>query len=286
MSDVSLRDQAVAELKLTTVGYKNSKWTVPPAGTHWANALALLAQIGNTPPPPSGVVVYYNNSGASAWPAIQAVGGNTLICGADDIPSMDALKASGGKAWATLGYWNDSAGAFSRTDQDVLAAAKQAVASYPGVITGWYVADEPSMSHSNAPALVAARGALLQSVLNVPTIIAMWDTSIFSNFKATCTAFAIDGYPNRDNWNMNDITSRATAADNMGIHYYGVLGAFTDGGVYQLPNPSQLTEMANTWKATKQLGQAVYLWGPGGGPTSGELQNHPELLAVLKAEYA
>lgn len=54
-TDAQLRDAAVAELKLTTVGYagKGKTWTTPPPGTHWANALALLEQIGAvTPPPP------------------------------------------------------------------------------------------------------------------------------------------------------------------------------------------------------------------------------------------
>ena len=199
---------------------------------------------------------------------------------------MDALRSSGGRAWATLGYWNEQAGAFSRSDADVLAAAKLAVANYPGVIVGWYVADEPSMAHSNAPALVHGRAQLLQSVLDVETIIAMWDTSIFSQFKGSVTAFAIDGYPNRDNFNLNDISHPASVADGLGIRYYGVLGAFTDGGVYKLPTAAQLTAMANAWKATKQVGQAVYCWGPGGGPSSGWLQNNPDLLAVLKAEYA
>lgn len=52
--------QAVAELKQTTVGYVNKSWKNPPAGTHWARALALL---GGTPPPPppSGDVVWVDN---------------------------------------------------------------------------------------------------------------------------------------------------------------------------------------------------------------------------------
>lgn len=56
--DAQIRDQAMAELALTTVGRINSKWKTPPAGTHWANAEALLAQIGAgppvPPPPPAG----------------------------------------------------------------------------------------------------------------------------------------------------------------------------------------------------------------------------------------
>ncbi|MGZ4393810.1 MAG: hypothetical protein ACXVZ2_00420, partial [Gaiellaceae bacterium] len=45
-----LRDQAVALLKKTTVGYQNTHWTTPPAGSYWAQGLAVLAKIGATPP--------------------------------------------------------------------------------------------------------------------------------------------------------------------------------------------------------------------------------------------
>jgi hypothetical protein len=54
MTDAELRDAAVAELELTTVGYINKNWKTPPAGTRWANALALLAEIGGVTPPPPG----------------------------------------------------------------------------------------------------------------------------------------------------------------------------------------------------------------------------------------
>ncbi len=48
--------QAVAELKQTTVGYVNSHWKTPPAGTHWANALALLQ--APAPPPANSDVTW------------------------------------------------------------------------------------------------------------------------------------------------------------------------------------------------------------------------------------
>lgn len=51
-TDADLRDQAVALLKKTTVGYQNTHWTTPPAGSYWAQGLAVLAKIGATPPPP------------------------------------------------------------------------------------------------------------------------------------------------------------------------------------------------------------------------------------------
>lgn len=239
------------------------------------------------PPPKKGVVAIYDNDwqtvdSAVDWPALSAIGMNTLICGADDTQALAELQKTGGKAWATVGHWNDDTGTFSVSDTAALQMAESAVKNYPGVIIGWYVADEPSKN----PSVVAARSTLLTSVLNVETIIAMWDTSIFSAFKASASAFALDGYPNRDSWNMNDITVQAAAADKLGIRYYGVLGAFTDGGVYKLPTPAELQEMINTWNATKQVGIAVYEWGPAGGDSSTWLQNQPTLLAVLKAEYA
>ena len=41
-----LATKAIAELKQTTVGYKNNKiWTIPPPGSHWANAMNYLKQI-------------------------------------------------------------------------------------------------------------------------------------------------------------------------------------------------------------------------------------------------
>lgn len=51
-TDADLVAQAVAELKQTTLGFKNKSWTNPPANTHWAKALAYLAQVSPTPTPP------------------------------------------------------------------------------------------------------------------------------------------------------------------------------------------------------------------------------------------
>jgi len=50
----SLRDQAVAELKQTSVGYTYFKSHSMPASSHWAKALALLAQINGPAPSPTG----------------------------------------------------------------------------------------------------------------------------------------------------------------------------------------------------------------------------------------
>lgn len=47
VTDTDLRDQAVAALKKTTVGYLNKRWKTPPAGSQWDAALTMLAQIGS-----------------------------------------------------------------------------------------------------------------------------------------------------------------------------------------------------------------------------------------------
>lgn len=57
-TDAELRDRAVAELKLTTAGWRKSNGQPnypsgePPLTTHWGKAMALLAQIDVAPPPP------------------------------------------------------------------------------------------------------------------------------------------------------------------------------------------------------------------------------------------
>lgn len=72
MTDKQLRDAAVAELKLTTVGWSKVKSYSPEklASTHWGKAMTLLAQIGQT-------------AGASSlltWapPALYPVGANRV----------------------------------------------------------------------------------------------------------------------------------------------------------------------------------------------------------------
>lgn len=66
MTDSELRDAAVAELKLTTAGWRkpngqpNYPSGVAPTTTHWGKAMPLLAQIGqSTPPPPGEPTGYY-----------------------------------------------------------------------------------------------------------------------------------------------------------------------------------------------------------------------------------
>lgn len=69
LTDAELRDAAVAELKLTTAGWRkpNGASNYPsgtaPATSHWGKAMNLLEQIGQVPlppPPPSGMAIPSN----------------------------------------------------------------------------------------------------------------------------------------------------------------------------------------------------------------------------------
>jgi len=75
MTDRELRDLAVAELRLTTVGFINTHWKVPPAGSHWAKALAALAKIGVVvePPPPPPPPPPLPPGAFMSYPASQAI---------------------------------------------------------------------------------------------------------------------------------------------------------------------------------------------------------------------
>lgn len=274
MTDQELRDQAVKELKLTTVGFINSKWTVPPAGTHWKTALDLLARIGATS---FSLKVMYGPSASQTWSDIQPkTGCNTIIGGADDSAALQTLRAAGGKMWAKAGYWDDGAGGFSMGDTQALALAKMTAANWSDVVIGWYVADEPTNNAANRAA-VQRRAQLLKSGFPVETLLAYYDAGSLSQWKGVVDAFALDIYPSRFNWNMDLITQLAAAADQAGLRYYGIVGC--DGAPnYPMPTPAQLQTMIDRWKATKQSGWGVYAWD-----SPGQLKNRNDLLAVLKA---
>lgn len=278
MTDAELRDAALAELEQTTVGYVNSKWKTPPAGTHWANARALLAQIGAvTPPPPPPTFkvkgMYY--AGSYDWAAIHALGFNTLYLDVGDLATMKTIAAQGCKVWAQPGYYSN--GKFSRPDAEVVTECKAAWAT--GAVDKFYLADEPT----SGPATIKARSDLIkQACPGAQTIISLWDTSLIDGPFAHCTdAVALDGYPLQSSTqiNPNVIPNQAAAADRAGWPYYGVIQAFTDGtSTYPWPTPAQLQQMIDQWNATKQQGYIVYQWG-GSSPT---LQTQTAVLDVLK----
>lgn len=217
------------------------------------------------------------------WSTIQALGFNTLITGYDVAP-LKALKAAGASAWVSCGYWDDANKQFSLSDDEAVNVAKAAFAT--GAVTSWYIADEPS----NSPSAIMERSQLLKAACpGSTTIMTTWDPGIVKTFAHTTDYVALDGYPNRGGFNMSVITEQAAAADALNWPYFGVIGAFgssAKGATYVLPNQAQLQDMCDTWNATKQIGYAAYCWGPEVSVKNSNdyIENHPELLAVLKAE--
>lgn len=263
------------------------KFQKPDGGIHTYSVVALgnldhglIAHPPVNPPPASRVKVMYAQSAAQTWSGPSGIpastGCNTIIGGADDNAALGVLRSSGGKMWAKAGYWDEAAGRFSMSDTQALALAKTVAAQWPDVVTGWYVADEPSNSAAHRAA-VQQRAQLLRSGFPVETLMAYYDAASVGQWKGVTDAFALDIYPARANWNMDLITQLAAAADAAGLRYYGIVGC--DGAVnYPMPTPAQLQTMIDHWKATKQAGWGVYAWD-----APGQLKNRADLLAVLRA---
>lgn len=158
MTDPELRDQAVAELRQTTVGYLSNPakggckhdWILPPGGTHWANALDLLAKIGEAPPPPPPI------TGFPGWTVPPVPAGATVVTSGAQLLSLfrggstgnydataltarfadrviiDAHCPDGSPAVFWLGPNVTFAGASLRTDPAAEAVGAQNVTVYGG----------------------------------------------------------------------------------------------------------------------------------------------------------
>lgn len=120
-SDADLVAQAEAELKQTKVGYTyfTNKKISPPSDSHWAKALALLAQIGGPPPPPPGV--------DKTWDDVEAVldQGDTPHC-----------VGFGSAQWCNTVPVDDH---FKNADGDDIYYACKEVDGEPGAEDGSYV---------------------------------------------------------------------------------------------------------------------------------------------------
>ncbi len=265
---------------------KQVKFGKPSTGEHTYSVLALSKLDQGDLLWPAVVptlktrVMYSGQSAAQSWPGPNGIpaktGFTTIIGGADDPAALAALRASGGKMWAKAGYFDNGTGQFSMSDAQALALAQNIAANWSDVVTGWYVADEPTNSAANR-AKIQARAQLLKSAYPVETLIAYYDAGSVGQWKGVVDAFALDIYPSRFNWNFSLITQLAAAADAAGLRYYGISGC--DGAPnYPMPTPSLLQQSIDTWDATKQVGWGVYAWD-----APGQLQNSPALLAVLKA---
>jgi len=109
MTDAELRDAAVAELKLTTAGWRKSNGnpnypsgTAPPS-THWGKAMALLEQVGQVappPPPPPAITISPPQPGAVIYgsdaPSSYARPGAMVDMLSSETPGAVAVSNAGG----------------------------------------------------------------------------------------------------------------------------------------------------------------------------------------------
>jgi hypothetical protein len=228
----------------------------------------------------------YYDSGADQladWNAYKAYGFNLVFAGMNS-RLLNRLKANGASAWVQPNIWAGCGYRYSNSQ--ALGNARQAVAT--GAVSGFYVADEPSVSGcSNAPSKVAAWTATLHAHFpRIPTIISAWNATDLKDFAHSADEFALDTYPCQygHGCDYSWITKLAAAADRLRLKYFGVAQAFGGDGHYDLPTAAELHQIIHTWKATKERGYLVYAFSAPGMPSSTWLQNEPGLLSVIAAQ--
>jgi hypothetical protein len=238
-----------------------------------------------TPRPPTTMIKGYYDQGAnqlSDWNSYKPYGFNLVIAGIHT-SLLDQIKADGASAWVQPNVWTGCGYEFSTSR--ALSRAREAVAT--GAVSGFYVADEPSVSGcSTAPAQIAAWTATLHANFpGIPTILATYDSTDLTDFAHSADEFALDTYPCQygNGCDYSWITALAAAADRLGLKYVGVAQAFGGDGRYDLPTAPQLQQIIHTWRATNELGYVVYAFSAVGEPPSSYLQNHPDLLSVIAA---
>jgi len=218
----------------------------------------------------------------SDWNKYKAYGFNLVFAGMN-ARLLGRLKANGASAWVQPNIWTGCG--YRHSTSQALGYARQAVAT--GAVSGFYVADEPSVwGCSSAPAQIARWTATLHSHFpGIPTIISFWNSGDLTDFAHSADEFALDTYPCQygNGCKYSWITNLAAAADRLGLKYIGVAQAFGGDGHYDLPTAAQLHQIIRTWKATKELGYLVYAFSAAGMPSSTWLQNDPALLSVIAA---
>ena len=262
---------------------KRHKTRTPPKSTGGTTTTATTTSSTPTPAPSSGIKGYYDQGSnqLSDWSSYKSYGFNTVFAEINT-NLLNQIKADGASAWVQPNIWSGCGYEYSTSQ--ALSYAKQAVAT--GAVSGFYVADEPSVSGcSSAPSQIAAWTATLHANFpGIPTIIATYDSTDLTNFAHSADMFALDTYPCQYNsCTYSWITSLAAAADKLGVKYVGVAQAFGGDGHFTLPTASQLQQILNTWKATNEVGYVVYAFSAEGMPSSTWLQNDPGLLSTISA---
>lgn len=248
-----------------------------------ASGSAQWPAVTPPPPPPPGFVLKgvwdspsadSENYGADWTNELAPAGFNSLFA-PPWAPYLQAVKATGGQAWVQIEP--------SLSDADAVAAAKTAWA-VTGSVWGFYIYDEPG---SSDVAFLKARSALLKAACpGCITITSQYDPGTLAELAGSVDVLAIDYYPCRysNPIDMATVQKCVAACESKNSRYVIVVQAFTDGTTdYRLPTPAELQTQITYAKTTKSEGFYVYAWGVTGAPLAQQLQNHPELLAVIKA---
>jgi hypothetical protein len=261
------------------IALKVAEWV---NGRKQARTILIAASVVSAHPRTIKGYYDYGSDQLSDWNKYKAYGFNLVFAGIN-ARLLDRLKANGASAWVQPNIWT-GCGYRSSTSQ-ALTYARHAVAT--GAVSGFYVADEPSVSGcSSAPAQIAAWTAILHSHFpSIPTIISAWNSTDLTDFAHSADEFALDIYPCQygKGCHYSWITNLAAAADRLGVKYVGIAQAFGGDGHYDLPTAAQLQQIIHTWKVTKELGYVVYAFSAVGMPSSTWLQNEPGLLSVIAA---
>jgi hypothetical protein len=228
---------------------------------------------------------YGKDSSATTFDHIIAAGFTVVDRGAYQ-DALDALP-SGTKGWVWLGDYDNTTCTWEKSD-DWIRSHVSAIAGHPK-IAGYYIADEPHVWEcSRAPSDVRARATLVKSLdPGPPTFIVLQPHSPgnpYTPYVGTVDVIGVERFPcSYDNGCvMTKIDDAIQLAAEAGVpRYWAIIQAFADS-YYRLPTADELREEFRRWRLSRMEGYLVFSWNYG----TETLDNHPDLVEVLKAENA
>lgn len=271
------------------------KSTAAKAVKAWIDAATPLIQ--PTPPPPSKLRKgLWDGNGFADITLQSQLGFGALFTG--DYALIPTMQRLGLTACMQSGVWQNETGQYNVDAATAIQWAKPFHDA--GVLGQLYLADEPNGNKwPDAPTLIAERRAAFKAAYpDVETTIGFWDGGDGSNiapFVKCCDTGILDIYPVNGSGTYDDaaIPSVAASAAKLKLPFYGNAQIFQSvsagsGPSWKLPTVDQLNRIYDQWEATPQIGMFAYCWGNSDGntPPANQVQNHPDLLAVIKARLA
>jgi hypothetical protein len=272
------------------------------AGNRSAQASLGAATLGCSAGPRYPVRgIYDRDFSATGFDDLTAVGFNYI----DTNPykyQLDALVARGLKGFVWLGGYNDDPAVCNFNYDDAWVrnhiagdATHPSIVGNPGV-GAYFIDDEPNDTNCpNAPSQIKARSDLVKSLdPGKPTLMVHYKN--FATWAGKTDILGLDHYPcsYKNGCDYSKIDAEAAEADRLGIRYWGVIQAYSDGASalcgsspwYRLPTPDELHQEFVHWGATNMEGYLVFAWHYPDCDSSVWLSNHPELQAQLALENA